>query len=212
MVAALALRLPGAVPSPPERESRTGFFTKRRTVAAAAVLFISFGALHLWNSTHSLSIAGRTRIFHLKQNIGLYPLEKTAEGSEFRWTRSYGGIAVKIDKPVVEIPLHASHPDIRRMPVRVTIELVTDFFKTKKILGEIILRSEEWGSYRFSVAEAVGQEAILLLKVSRTWNPLQVTGAPDPRDLGVAVGTVRFRDSPVRPDSTSPVEKIREPL
>jgi hypothetical protein len=202
MVAALALRLPGAVTSPPERESRTGFFTKRRWAAAAVILFILFAALHLWNSTHSLSIASRTRIFHLKQYIGLYSLEKTAEGTEFRWTRSYGGVPVKIENSVVEISLHAAHPDIRRRPVRVTIELVTDFFKTKKVLGEITLRSEEWGTYRFSVADAVGQEAILLLKVSRTWNPLQVTGAPDPRDLGVAVGPIRFRDSLAKPDPT----------
>jgi len=212
MIVALALRLPGVVPSPLERHSRIGFFTKRRKVAAAIILFLSFAALNLWNSMHSLSIASRTRIFHLKQNIGLYPLEKTAEGSEFRWTRSYGGIAVQVEKPIVEIPLHASHPDIRRRPVRVTIELVTDFFKTKKVLSEITLRSEGWNSYRFSVGDAVGQEAILLLKVSRTWNPLQATGAPDPRDLGVAIGTVRFMDSPVKSDPASPIEKISEPI
>jgi hypothetical protein len=42
--------------------------------------------------------------------------------------------------------------------------------------------------------EEVGEEVILLFKVSRTWNPLKVQGTPDPRNLGVAVGQIEFRE------------------
>jgi len=43
--------------------------------------------------------------------------------------------------------------------------------------------------------EEVNQEVILLFKVSRTWNPLKVLGTPDPRNLGVAVGKIRFKEN-----------------
>jgi hypothetical protein len=91
--------------------------------------------------------------------------------------------------------LLASHPDIRQNPVRVKIYLVKDLFKQKKLLGELTLNESVWNNYEFSVPkEEVGQEAILLLKVNRTWNPLKTTGAPDPRNLGVAIGKITFRE------------------
>jgi hypothetical protein len=33
---------------------------------------------------------------------------------------------------------------------------------------------------------------MLLFKVNRTWQPLRVLGTPDPRNLGVAVGEIKF--------------------
>jgi hypothetical protein len=76
-----------------------------------------------------------------------------------------------------------------------TETLVKDFFKHKTFLKEITLSRNEWQDAALTVPpEDVGQEAILLLKVSRTWNPLKTTGVPDPRNLGVAVGKITFRD------------------
>ena len=74
------------------------------------------------------------------------------------------------------------------------IFLVKDFFKQKKLLDEITLTRNVWKTYAYSVPGEVGQEVILLFKVSRTWNPLKVTGAHDPRNLGVAVGIIRFKE------------------
>ena len=39
----------------------------------------------------------------------------------------------------------------------------------------------------------MNEKVILLFKVNRTWNPLKVLGTPDPRNLGVAIGEIKFR-------------------
>ena len=177
-----------------ENLAQKPLFNKKEKIAGLIVLSL-FSGVHLWNSTHSLSLKSRTELFGIKQDFGLDKLEKTNDGREFRWTRSYGGLTLKVEKPVVAIPLLASHPDIRQNPVSVKIYLVKELFKQKKLLGELTLNESVWNTYEFSVPkEEVGQEAILLLKVNRTWNPLKTTGAPDPRNLGVAIGKITFRD------------------
>jgi uracil DNA glycosylase len=40
-------------------------------------LFLIFCGLHLWNSTHSLSLKNRTEKFEIKQDFGFYQPEKT---------------------------------------------------------------------------------------------------------------------------------------
>jgi hypothetical protein len=155
-------------------------------------LIVLYGIVHLWNSTHSLSLLSRTQRLGLVQDFGYYQQEKTADGREFRWTKSYGGTPVEIEKPEVEIPLLASHPDIRRNPVHVKVYLVKDLFRHKRLLGELTLRESAWTTFKCSLKEELGQKAILLIKVSRTWNPGKILKIPDPRDLGVAVGKIRF--------------------
>ncbi len=162
------------------------------------IIFLGFYCgVHLWNSTRSLSLKNRTEQFGIKQNFGLYKIEKTQDEREFRWTRSYGGLMIRIEKPLIDIPLQASHPDLEKNPVRLNIMLVKDFFKQKSTLADILIKERGWKTYTYHIPEEVGQEVILLFKVSRTWNPLKTNGAPDPRNLGVAVGHIQFRDVPV---------------
>jgi len=186
------LRWPAAAGDGVSSESRIPL-SKRFKIGSAIALII-FGGIHLWNSTHALSLESRTLQFHLKQNFGQYQAEKTSGGQELHWIGRNAGFALTISQPVLEIPLQASHPDIERRPVKVQVFLVRDLFREKRQIGEITLRTNERGVYEFRVSESVNQEAILLLRVSRTWNPLKTTGVPDPRDLGVAVGTIRFKD------------------
>jgi len=155
-----------------------------------------FAVTLLWNSTHSLSLGSRTEQFDLVQNFGFGPVEKASDGREFRWTGKYAGAAITVDKPVIEIPFQASHPDIRTRPVRVRVRLVTDFFKHKKLLGEFFLPDNDWTTHSFPVQGDLGRKAILLIEVDRTWNPQKLLKAPDPRNLGVAVGAIRFVDPP----------------
>jgi hypothetical protein len=185
-------------PKPAENQKpdlpRTAIFSRKFIIATAVVIFVS-GSTLLWNSTHSLSLARRTKELNLPREFGLDKLEKTADGREFRWTREYGGIPVKLEKSVLSIPIHASHPDIRKKPVQVKFYLVKDFFKHKTFLKEITLARNEWQDVVLSVSqEDIGQEAILLLKINRTWNPLKTKGVPDARNLGVAVGKIEFKD------------------
>jgi hypothetical protein len=167
-------------------------WSKGLKISSVALIGL-FSTVHLWNSTHSLSLKSRTEQFGLEQDFGLNKLEKTNDGREFRWTRSYGGLTIKIEKAFIEIPLLASHPDIRRNPVKVKIYLIKDFFKKKMLLGELTLTESVWKTYEYSIPEEVGQEVILLVKVSRTWNPLKTLGVPDPRNLGVAIGKIQFK-------------------
>lgn len=170
-------------------------FDRSFKVMAMAVVML-YATVHFWNSTHSLSLKARTEQLGLVQEFGLDKPETTADGREFRWTREYGGMPIKIEKPVMVIPIHASHPDIRQKPIQVKFILVKNFFKQKKLLKEITLSQSYWQDVTLGFPkEDIGQDAILLLKVSRTWNPLKVKGVPDPRNLGVAVGKITFRDS-----------------
>lgn len=176
-----------------------GRFPSAKTFKVISVIIIIiFAGMHLWNSTHSLSLKNRRAKFNLIQDIGLYKTEKTSDGKEFRWTRGYGGMTIKIEKPVINIPLLASHPDIKKNPVKAKIFLIKDFFEPKKLLDEIVLTQSAWKIYEYSIPEEVNQEVILLVRVSRTWNPLKVLGTPDPRNLGVAIGKIEFRKYDVK--------------
>jgi len=179
---------PAALPGP-------GPFFSRRFKISSAILVILFGGVHLWNSTHSLSLESRTRLFGLKQEFGLDRIETDPDGREFRWTRSYGGLALKIEKPFLILPLQASHPDIQEKPVQVQIFITRDFFRHTRLIKTVALDRGGWNDVLLSVSGEIGRDIILLLKVSRTWNPLKVKGVPDPRNLGVALGKLSFRDS-----------------
>jgi hypothetical protein len=156
-----------------------------------------FGGLHLWNSVHSLSLKHRTEKLNIEQIFGFYQHEKTVDGREFRWTRSYGGLALRVEKPVILIPLHASHPDISNKPVKVKVYIIKDFFAQKRLLDEIVINTNSWNTYQYSLPECIGQDIILLLRVNRTWNPLKTRGSPDPRNLGVALGRIEFIDDEI---------------
>jgi hypothetical protein len=176
-----------------ENYEQKPLFNKTQKIVSLIVLSL-FSGVHLWNSTHSLSLKSRTELLGIKQDFGFYQHEKTDDGREFRWTREYGGLTVKIEKPVIEIPLLASHPDIQQKPVKVKIYLVKEFFKHKKLLDEITLNQSVWKTCEYDVSQELGEEIILLVKVNRTWNPLKILGTPDPRNLGVAIGKIEFRD------------------
>ena len=163
--------------------------SRKPRTAAFSLAIIAFGLLHLWNSTHSLSLQSRTEKLGILQDFGLYPVEKSPAEGEFRWTREYGAFPVKAGKSKLSIPIRAGHPDLGQRPVKVRIFLVKGLFRSQRFLKEIAIGDGEWRNVDLTLPEDMGEKAILLLKVSRTWNPTKETGAPDPRNLGVAVRT-----------------------
>ena len=162
--------------------------------AGAAVLLLAYAGVLTRNAMHSLSLPSRAERYGLRRDFGLDKVETAPDGREYRWTRKYGGIPLKIEKPDFVLPVRASHPDIREKPVGVKVFLVEEFFKRVRPVGEIVLADGEWRDVAISAPGEVGREAVLLVKVSRTWNPSKATGVPDPRNLGVAVGKIVFRD------------------
>jgi hypothetical protein len=167
----------------------------KKAKVACLIILLLYGTIHLWNSTHSLSLKSRTEQLGIKQEFGLDKLEMTADGREYRWTREYGGIPVNIEKPVLFLSIQASHPDIQQKPVNVRFYLVEEFFKRSRLIKELSLSHNDWQEVALPVTRDVGKDVILLIKVSRTWNPLKAKGVPDPRNLGVAVGKIRFKDT-----------------
>jgi O-antigen ligase len=164
--------------------------------AAVAIIILVFTVSQVWNSTESLSLESRTKIFGWKQEFGLDKAEKTPDGREFRWSKGAAALTVTLDGPDFVIPLHASHPDIAKNPVTVRIYLIRGFFRGKTLLSEIRIKDPSWMDIPLSLPMAAGSIVKLLIKVDRTWNPLKTLGVPDPRDLGVAVGTIRVPRCP----------------
>jgi LPXTG-motif cell wall-anchored protein len=173
-----------------EAESKVSFSKKFRFISLGVVLI--FTCFQLWNSTHSLSLEHRTEMLGLDQSFGFYDTETTKTGNEFRWSKKNSALSIKIEKPVMEIPLMASHPDIRGKPVKVKIYLIKDFFREERLLAEIVLTESSWKSVECPVPYEIDSQVILLFKVSRIWNPWEISKAPDTRNLGIALGEIKF--------------------
>jgi len=156
------------------------------------IVILIFSGLQLWNSTHSLSLESKTRRLGLNQSFGLYAKEKPPTGKEFQWTKKYSGLNIQIEKPVIKIPVMASHPDIQENPVEVKIYMTTEFFREKRLLDKLVLNESSWKTVEYDVSEEVDNQAIFLFEVSRVWNPWKTSRAPDTRNLGIALGEIKF--------------------
>jgi hypothetical protein len=117
------------------------------------------------------------------------------DGQPFRWTGGAAGMTVKVNKPIMVIPLLASHPDIDENSVGVRIYTTENLFRTKKLLDEFELKENVWNERRYDFSGKIGSEFMLYFEVSRTWRPKEALDSPDPRSLGIAVGELRFEDT-----------------
>jgi O-antigen ligase len=164
----------------------------KKFLALAVLLAVVFGAVYLWNSTHSLSLEHRRSIFGWKQNFGLYDVERDDRGNSFRWTKKRAGIELKKLGDDIVIPVMASHPDINENPVTARIFLADSSFRKQRLIKEISLDNAEWRRIEYSLADHGGSVIFLLFETDRTWQPLKYTGAPDPRNLGLRLGRIWF--------------------
>jgi len=192
-----------------ETEKKGGKLHKPWMGKAFSCLFlILFGALFLWNSTHSLSLDQRRLNKGLINHFGFYGIEKTPEGIAYEWTKQNAGITVDIKKPVMIIRMRASHPDIAQKPVHVSIYLLSDSFRKRKLIDEIVLKNSNWLGKAYFLPNDVDQRRVLLFKVDRTWNPKKVLGVSDPRELGIAFRKIKFKGKDYL-DSGKPVKFIQ---
>jgi len=171
---------------------------KRRTLSwkgfwvGSALVVLVFSGFSLWHSTHSLSLENRIETFELYQDFGFYQPERTSDGKIFNWSKKHAGRWITVEKGMMSLDLHASHPDLMEDPVRIKIFLVRDFFRSRKLLDDFIIMDTEWLKRTYDLTNEKEQRALLIFKVDRTWNPKKKTGIPDLRDLGVAVGEIGF--------------------
>jgi hypothetical protein len=161
------------------------------------ILPLVFGLIHLWNSSHSLSINAETQKYGWVQNFGFYKQERDNRGFMFQWTKKSAGLMINNIGPIVVIPLMASHPDINRNPVKVKIFIADSYFNKMKVLNTITLNNKYWVNIEFPIPNmnnTINNDKIyLVFETNRTWQPLKYLGIPDPRSLGVALGQIWFR-------------------
>jgi O-antigen ligase len=180
-----------------ERTDEASVRPTPKFIAACLAGVALFGLVHLWNSTHSLSLKERTRVFGWDQNFGLYKRERDIRRFYFCWTQKSAGITVDNRGGVLVVPLLASHPDIERNPVTVRVSITDPVFQSRRPLQEIILRESRWVDFELDLSSLPGEKTHLLFEVERTWQPLKHSGQSDPRHLGIALGEVwsRFPDA-----------------
>lgn len=180
----------------PEGETKTAAIDGKMSEKFRWTLVLSlivFGALHLWNSTHSLSINEREKAVGWEQNFGFYPTEKDNRGVSFQWTKKRAGLELKKLGEEMVIPIRASHPDIRTNPVRVKIFSADSYFRRRELIEETQLKNTEWKRIESSLADQDEEKIFIVMEVERTWQPLKTTGAPDPRSLGLGLGKIWFK-------------------
>lgn len=159
---------------------------------AALSLGLVFGAAHLWNSSHSLSLRIRTEKFALKQDFGFYAPEKDERQFSFRWARKTAGMEIDIYGPALVLPVMASHPDIQARPPQVRIYQANENYRKKALLKEITLDRKEWQDVELDTSEFLGKKIQLIIETSREWFPSKL-GIPDARKLALALGEEWFR-------------------
>jgi len=185
-------------PNPAEEPAAgAGGRTRRKVLSALAVL--AFASVHLGNSLHSLSIEGRREKFGWAQNFGFYGPERDVRGFRFRWARKHAGLVIENGPAILRVPTLASHPDAEENPVRVKVFLSDRYFRRKKLLREVVLRTREWTEEEFILPASQEMNTYLIFEADREWQPLRHSGVPDPRWLGLGMGDYWFtypRDLP----------------
>jgi succinate dehydrogenase hydrophobic anchor subunit len=169
---------------------------------SAAILVTVFGLIHLWNSTHSLSLDQRTRRFGWSQNFGLYGPEWDPERYRFQWTRTSAGLTVEDSGLALVIPMKVTHPDIEQTPVRTRVFLASASFRKKALLREIVFTTRDWVDFEYPLSQPPPNKVFLVFETDRAWQPLRTLGIPDTRMLALALGEVWFRYPSVIPGPT----------
>ena len=159
---------------------------------SAAILVVLFSAIHLWNSTHSLSILKRNEEIGWDQDFGLYQLEKDDRGFFFRWAKKTAGIAEEDIGTSIVVPMRASHPDIQKTPVKVKIYSANRYFKREALVKEVVLRDTNWVEFKYSTSGLPKEKIHLVFETDRVWQPLKSLGVPDPRWLAIGLGKIWF--------------------
>lgn len=156
-------------------------------------LVIAFSGIHLWNSTHSLSVRDRTELFSWKQNFGLYEPETDFRGFNFRWLNKNAGITVEKLGNILVLPMMASHPDIDKNRIKAKIYLADHSFHNKRLLSEIRFKDNTWKYYEIRLLNQNTKMISLVIETNRTWSPFKYLKIPDQRNLAVGLGDIFYR-------------------
>jgi hypothetical protein len=171
------------------------------------IFVLLFGATHLWNSIHSLSLQHQANRLGIMQDFGFYKPEKDDRLFSFRWAKKSAGIELANLGPILVIPIMASHPDIEERPVKVRIYSADQFFRRNRFIKEISLSRRGWMNVEFPVPELSEDKLRFVFEASRDWQPSK-SGGQDPRRLAFALGNEWFRyPSELSPEKQGTTQK-----
>ncbi|MFC2141482.1 O-antigen ligase family protein [Acidobacteriota bacterium] len=177
-------------------ERRPHVHRKRNMTVLVILVLCLFTGLHLWHSTHTLSLFQSAERNGWDQNFGFYANERDERGFDFNWARKSAGISVPNLRGTLVVPLMASHPGIEQYPVKLQIFLADAYFNKKELFHEIQFERSEWIDLELSLEAIPGPRCYLVFETDRAWQPLKYLGVPDPRWLAVAMGEAWFKIPP----------------
>ena len=167
-------------------------YERRIRIAGFGLLF-AFSGIHLWNSTHGLSIKNRTEMLSWNQNFGLYEPETDNRGFNFRWLKKSAGITVEKLGNILVLPMIASHPDIDKNQVKVKIYQADHSFQNNRLLSEIQFKEKTWKYCEIPLPNQNTKMISLVIETNRTWSPLKYLKIPDQRSLAIGLGEIYYR-------------------
>jgi len=159
----------------------------------ALILTGSFAVLHLWNSTHSLSLKNQTSRFGWSQNYGLYEMEKDPRRFNFRWAKKSAGLTIEAMSPSIVIPMRVSHPDIDKKPVRIKIFLGDEYFRKRALLRDLVFSKNDWINFEYRISPPQKRKIFFVFETDRDWQPIKSLGLPDSRSLALGLGEEWFK-------------------
>jgi len=133
---------------------------------------------------------------------GFFQHSKRWKYGDYRWYGKRGAVYVLGGK-TVELEFHCRTPGVEKEPVVVTVfhdgKFIDTISFTKK--GSVKRRyelkaqsSKQRAEGNEQSSDVEGKEQELILEVSRTWNPHDVLGNFDRRELGMGVRIVKTED------------------
>jgi hypothetical protein len=121
--------------------------------------------------------------------VGFYDRETGENGMQFRWTRKQASIMLAVKGTVLSIPIQAVHPHMGRNPVKVEVFMADKLWDTA-----ILEKGGRWEVLEYKLPSPDRKPLKLTFKIDRTWSPLEAKFNDDPRDIGVAIGKISWKD------------------
>ena len=149
------------------------------------VIILIFTVSFFVSSFSNLSINVKQNLYGWENKYGFYE-EEISEDKKFRWTNVDASESIEKKGSSMVIPLRAGNPDIYKRAVFARIYI--DNFLVKVIR----LKDDNWHDIELNLPNIKREKITLTIAVSRSWIPKEWGISDDSRELGIAIGEIKF--------------------
>lgn len=149
------------------------------------VIIIIFTTSLSISSFSNLSINVKQNLYGWENKYGFYE-EEISEDKKFRWTNVDASESIEKKGSTMIIPLRAGNPNIYKRAVFARIYI--DNFLVKVIR----LKDDNWHDIELNLPNIKREKITLTIAVSRSWIPKEWGISDDSRELGIAIGEIKF--------------------